>query len=82
MNAVHFEAGQPLLAELRGVIRRHGAIRVILAMGVALLRPVRHPRTIRPDELPDHLRRDIGLPPRTEVASLRGLSARCGSGLP
>ncbi|CTQ50018.1 hypothetical protein [Jannaschia donghaensis] len=48
-------------------IDRHGATRVLWAALRALLRPTARPPDLR--DLPDRLRRDIGLPPHPAAPS-------------
>lgn len=46
-------------------IAQHGALRVLAASVVALFHaPTLRPPPIEADALDDHLRRDVGLPPR------------------
>ena len=55
------------LPELHDIIARFGARRVLFAALIALLRPQPAARTLPRDPLPkldDHIRRDMGLPPR------------------
>lgn len=48
-----------LLADL---IERHGPWRVVAALVAQLVRRARRAPVVRVSDLPDHLRRDIGLP--------------------
>lgn len=62
MNAIlNDESLRPaeLLADL---IERHGPWRVVAALAALLVRRARRARAARAMDLPDHLRRDIGLP--------------------
>ncbi|WP_043918701.1 hypothetical protein [Jannaschia aquimarina] len=62
MTLVYLHAPARDADAIRDVIERHGPARVLLAALAALLRPrARPPDAIRVVDLPDHLRRDIGL---------------------
>ena len=68
MTQVDTEAVLPPISPLASidvVIAHHGAAKVLLAALVALLRP-RAPRPLaaRLSELDNHMRSDIGLPPK------------------
>jgi|GEM_PF-5551524 len=77
MNALFSDSGGAVRGEVRAIIDRHGLGRVLAALaGAAFTR--RRPAALRPDEMSDHMRRDLGLPPRSEVPGLRGRSARSG----
>ncbi|MCK0169352.1 hypothetical protein MWU52_17495 [Jannaschia sp. S6380] len=60
MTALRITSPRPSRDLIDHAIARHGAGRVLLAALLALLRPKARP----PDaaSLPDHLRRDVGLP--------------------
>jgi len=68
MTQIDHGAAAPLpfpRASLEAIIQRHGAVRVLVATVVAMLRP----RGARPlaatlSELDNHMRRDIGLTPK------------------
>lgn len=64
MNAIRTNDRPNLHAAVRDLVDRHGARAILLAvLGRIVSRPG---RTRSVDELSDHLRRDIGLPPRQE----------------
>lgn len=48
---------------LKSLLAEHGALRVMAALVAAMLTSNRAPPRMRVGELPDHLRRDIGLGP-------------------
>jgi hypothetical protein len=67
MNAILNEQNLRPADLLADLIERHGPWRVVAALAALLLRRAREPRPTRDIDLPDHLRRDIGLsdlPPR------------------
>lgn len=66
MLTKHMVQARPARPPLERLIARHGAGAVVMALLAALLAPPRRKarhRVIDIDTLPDHLRRDIGLPP-------------------
>lgn len=56
------------LLPLSALIAAHGPWRVLGAALIALLRQAIRPGAPDVDSLPDHLRKDIGLPPRGSPA--------------
>lgn len=48
---------------LKALVAEHGALRVMAALVAAMLASNRAPPRMRATDLPDHLRRDIGLGP-------------------
>lgn len=48
---------------LSALVAEHGALRVLLALASTLVRQNRAPPRLRARDLPEHLRRDIGLSP-------------------
>lgn len=75
-NMTHFDSQTvqnmpPLRVALDALMHRHGTISVLGATVVALFRAA----TLRRDlgGLSDHMRQDIGLPPRAEPPSIREL---------
>lgn len=59
---------------LSSLVAAHGPWRVILAALIALLRQAAGVNTEDVDRLPDHIRKDIGLPPAALRPSPRPLS--------
>lgn len=59
---LHSVEDMPPDITLTRLIDRHGAWATLRALATVLAR--RRPRRIRAEALPDHLRRDIGLPER------------------
>jgi hypothetical protein len=55
-----------LAAALRDLILRFGRFRVFMG----LLRAISRPKTAKNGEIPDYLRRDLGLPPRPPDARM------------
>jgi hypothetical protein len=63
MNALRLNNNLSLLSEVRGLAERHGRVATVFSvLRVALSR--RAQSAMSADRLSDHLRRDIGLPPR------------------
>ena len=59
------ESPNPVATSIHATIAQHGALRVLSAAFLALV----HPPQLRPPptnagDLDDHLRRDVGLPPK------------------
>jgi hypothetical protein len=48
-------------ADLGALMDRHGVLRVMAALAVAMLRRARRAPVVTADDLPEHLRRDVGL---------------------
>lgn len=67
MNAVHDFDGKRPAEVLADLVARHGGRPVLLALVGLLLRP--RPKDIKPlpDNLSDHLLRDVGLPPEPQA---------------
>ena len=55
---------------LRSLVDRHGLWRVLGAISAVALSSPRRVTTKRVEDLSDHLRRDIGLPPQTGGPSM------------
>ncbi|SFD70655.1 hypothetical protein [Roseivivax sediminis] len=65
---------EPHEAIIEAAIARHGATAVLIAALRALMRvPRLRPPPAAADDLPAHLRRDIGLPPKAAHARLEAL---------
>ena len=63
MTHVSVSTNRPILAEsLDTLVIEHGKWRVVMAAVKAMVRGKRRVQTIRPLDLPPHLRADIGLP--------------------
>lgn len=75
MNAILNEQSLRPADLLADLIERHGPWRVLAALAALLVRRAGARRPMHADDLPDHLRRDIGmsdLPPRrTDPTPLR-----------
>ncbi|SFI85628.1 hypothetical protein [Jannaschia pohangensis] len=73
MNALPLRPGPTQPDAIDVAIRTHGALRVLLAAMVALLRPRVRPPDRRSLDVPDYLRRDLGLDAATpRLPSERG----------
>ena len=48
-------------SDLGALLDRHGPARVIAALALALLRRARRPKQVRAADLPDYIRRDVGM---------------------
>lgn len=65
MNAVKFRPGRDIRVPMDDLIRNHGIIRVTVELIRAVFRFRKsRPPPFRASDFSDHLRRDIGLPPR------------------
>ncbi len=68
MNAILNSDDPPLKAALDTLVQEYGALRVVAALFArGLNRRVRVNR-IRPEDLPDRIRADIGLPPEPRAS--------------
>ena len=56
----------PIATSIEATIAQHGALRVFSAAFLALVHPphLRPPPSTEAQDLDDHLRRDVGLPPK------------------
>ncbi len=66
MNAFTVDKGHPPDATLQRLIEQHGLRAMLLGILSAALRVRRNRARLRHHDLPDHLRRDVGLPPLTD----------------
>ncbi|MEM9797904.1 MAG: hypothetical protein AAF919_15540 [Pseudomonadota bacterium] len=64
MTALRLRGPRPPHDLIDAAIESHGAARVLLAAVASLLRPRARPPDLT--RLPNHLRRDVGLPPQID----------------
>lgn len=68
MTLDQIQPTQPPVTSIEATIAQHGALRVLCsAIGALFSTPPSRPPPTHLSQLDDHLRRDLGLPPVTQV---------------